>query len=586
MGSLHLLSDICSFLVKTQPNMRSINFLLPLLFASSVITTACQNTDETSGGSNETGADLVLHNAKIYTVHENQPWAEAIAVTNGEITFIGTDEGAEAFTGDNTEVKDLGGKMIMPGIHDVHLHPLEAASENYQFILDDTVEDPENFADDIADAHAQHPGTGWLLGWGHPLETLLEADRMPKEIIDDVVSDRPVGIMEQTSHSFWCNSKALEVLGFDENTPNPVGGILLREANGELSGILVDNAGELLLAAALAPTPERFQNDYNGLVEYALPELAKYGITSISEARTYWKRNHEDVWKKIESDGELTCRVNLGLWLYPAEEDASQLAAIKALYENNQNKLLKINQVKVYADGIIHSTTAAMHDDYLVDFFGEATNNGLNYFTEGRLAQYIAELEPIGFDFHIHAIGNRGISEALNAIEQSGTAVGRHRLTHVEFVRPEDYARFAELNVTADCQVAGDFTQPDHWHENEYLVGPAVADNFMPLKSLFETGARLTLSSDWDVSTLNPFVGLQNAVTRAPQNLSLEEAVKAYTINAAYVMRQEQLVGSLEVGKLADFIVLDQNIFEIPVSQIKQTKVEATYLEGELIFER
>lgn len=568
--------------------MQLLKYLLPLLFASLVFTTSCQEpTDETGGGDpSDNGAELVLQNAKIYTVNDAQKWAEAIAVTDGEIIFIGSDTDVEEYIDDNTTVKDLGGKMVMPGIHDVHMHPLEAASENYKFILDENITDPEDFVDAIADAHADNPGTDWLLGWGHSMETILEAERLPKEIIDDVVNDRPVGIMEQTSHSLWCNSKALEVLGFDDNSPNPIGGILMRDDNGELNGILVDNAGELLMAAALAPTPERFQNDYDGLVEYALPELAKHGITSISEARTFWKRNQQDVWKKIENDNELTCRVNLGLWLYPAEEDVSQLATVKSLYSNNKDNLLKINQVKVYSDGIVHSTTAAMHSDYLLDFFGEATNNGLNYFTENRLAQYIAELEPIGFDFHIHTIGNRGVTEALNAIEQSGTSAGRHRLTHVEFVRPTDYPRFAALNATADAQVAGEFTAPEHWHENDYLVGAAETENIIPIKRLHDAGARITLSSDWDVSTLNPFVGLQNAVTRAPQNLSLEEAIKAYTINAAYVMRQEDLVGSLEVGKLADLIVLDRNIFDIDPTQINQTKVEATYLEGEVVYER
>lgn len=567
--------------------MTALKSILPFILASLAFSISCQEqTGDTDGGNPGDGADLALRNAKIYTVNEAQTWAEAVAVKDGEIIFIGPDAEVEAYIGDNTSVKDLNGKMVMPGIHDVHMHPLEAASENYKFILDENIGDPEDFAGAIADAHADNPGSGWLLGWGHPLETILEAQRPPKEIIDEVVSDRPVGIMEQTSHSLWCNSKALELLGFDADSPNPPGGIIMREDDGEPNGILVDNAGELLMEMALAPTPQGAQNDYDGLVEYALPELAKHGITSVCEARTFWKRNQQETWKKLEADGELTCRINLGLWLYPAENDATQLATVKSLFQNDKDKLVKINQVKVYADGIVHSTTAAMHTDYLLDFFGEATNNGLNYFTQNRLAQYIAELEPVGFDFHIHTIGNRGVTEALNAVEMNGTSAGRHRLTHVEFVRPSDYPRFAELNVTADAQVAGDFTAPDHWHENDYLVGAAVSENIIPIKSLHEAGARITLSSDWDVSDLNPFVGLQNAVTRAPQNLSLEEAVKAYTINAAYVMRQEDLAGSLEVGKLADMIVLDRNIFEIDPTEINQTKVEATYLEGEVVFER
>ena len=210
----------------------------------------------------------------------------------------------------------------------------------------------------------------------------------------------------------------------------------------------------------------------------------------------------------------------------------------------------------------------------------------MNYFTETRLAQYIKALEGTGFDFHIHALGNRAIHEALNAIEKSGTPKGRHRLTHVEYVDPDDYDRFAELNVTADAQVAGDFTQPNQWHENDYLVGSALANNIIPLKNLKKANARITLSSDWDVSKLNPFIGLQNAITRSPQEISLADAVKAYTLNAAYVMRQEDKVGSIEVGKEADLVVLDRNIFEISATQINKTKVDLTYLKGKIVFKR
>ena len=531
--------------------------------------------------------EQVFFNGTIYTVNPNQPWAEAIYAQDGVIKFVGSSEEAKNMASTEADLIDLEGLFVMPGIHDVHLHPLEASSENFKFTVNENITNPENYATDVSIAMNQNPGSDWLLGWGHSLETVLNATRPPREILDDVAPNRPVAIMEQTSHSIWCNSKALELLGFTANSPNPTGGIIMRKVNNdEPNGILIDNAGNLLLDLALRPTATSEENDYWGLIEYGLPEMAKYGITSICDARTYWKRNHHEVWKRIDSEGKLTARVNLGLWAYPTENDASQIATLKSLYSNNTGSLLKINQIKLYADGIIHNTTAAMVDDYLIDYFEETTNNGLNYFTEQRTANYIAELEGTGFDFHIHALGNRGINEALNAIAQSGTSNGRHRLTHVEFVDPADYPRFAQLNVTADAQVAGDFTNPDHWHDNDYLVGVALSDNIIPLKSLKDANARITLSSDWDVSSLNPFVGIQNAVTRTPQELSLEETIRAYTINAAYVMRQENLVGTIEVGKEADLIVLDKNIFEIPVNQIDQTQVLETYLQGRLVFER
>lgn len=543
---------------------------------------ACDKGDEPTTENGE----IVFFNGKIYTVNTANPWADAVYVKDGIIKYVGTNDEAKNMASKDAELIDLEGGFMMPGIHDVHMHPLEAASENFKFILDDNETDPENYADDIANSDASNSGNGWLLGWGHLLETILEADRDPKEIIDDVVSNRPVAIMEQTSHSIWCNSKALQLLGFTTATSNPTGGIIMRNSNGEPNGILIDNAGELLMELALTPTTQSMENDYKGLVEFALPELAKHGITSVCEARTFWKRNQQETWRKIEADGKLTCRINLGLWAYPSEDDASQIAAIKALYSNNTDKLLRINQIKVYADGIIHNTTAAMHNDYLIDYFELGTNKGLNYFTETRLAQYINALEGTGFDFHIHALGNRGIHESLNAIQQSGTGNGRHRLTHVEYVDPTDYNRFASLNVTADAQVAGDFTQPAHWHDNDYLVGATLASKIIPLKDLKAANARITLSSDWDVSDLNPFIGLENAVTRTPQEISLEDAVKAYTINAAYVMRQENRVGTIEAGKEADLIVLDRNIFQIPANQISDTKVDLTYLKGRLVYER
>lgn len=561
-----------------QTNFKLMNSTFLLLLFSFL---ACQ--EDIPDMPSDTG--ILYFNAKIYTVNPDQVWAEAMHVKNGKINFIGTNEEAEVMAKDAEQI-DLEGAFIMPGIHDVHMHPLEAASQNFNFLLSEDIEDPEDFADDVLFAIEENPEETWLLGWGHDLGTILEAERPPKEILDDVAPNRPVAIMEKTSHSLWVNSKALEFMEITNDTENPMGGVIMREENGEANGILIDNAGNMLLNMVLTASPEREEADYNGLVNTALPELAKHGITSVCDARTYWKRNHHKTWKRVANEGKLTARVNLGLWLYPSENDASQIETLKSLYEFKENGLLKINQIKLYCDGIIHNTTSAMHDDYLIDYFEESTNNGLNYVTESRIATYIRELEPTGFDFHIHAIGNRGIHEGLNAIEQSGSSNGRHRLTHVEFVDPADYSRFATLNVTADAQVAGDFTQPEHWHENDYLIGADLNNNNVPIKSLWEANARVTLSSDWDVSTLNPFVGMQNAVTRTPQNLTLEQAIEAYTIKAAYVMRQENIVGSLETGKEADFIVLDKNPFEIPATDIHKIEVLETYLQGELIFEK
>lgn len=523
-------------------------------------------------------------NAKIYTVNKNQLWAEAMIVEGNTIVFIGSNSEARNVLEDGSEEIDLEGKLVLPGFHDVHMHPMEVGSTSTTFSLDENEVDINNYLPVIQQASQSNPGNNWLIGFGHSINTLLEAQESPLKLLDETVSNRPVIIMEHTSHSMWVNSKALELAGFTDTSENPIGGILMKE-NGKLNGILIDNAGDIVFQLAQKSLANS-DNEYDGMVSYVLPELAKNGITSVSDARTYWKRNQHKVWQQLAEDGRLTARFNLGLWAYPEANDNEQIASLKSLFSNDKNSLLKINQIKLYSDGITHNTTAALHSNYHVDFFNQPSNNGLNYFSEDRIKKYIEELETVGFDFHIHAIGNRGIYEALNAIEKGSLLQNRHRLTHVEMVDANDIHRFKQLNVTVDAQVAGDFTQPHYWQENAELVGTTLANNLIPIKSFTDAGVRLTLSSDWNVSTLNPFVGIQNAVTRNPQNISLEEAIKAYTINAAYTMRQEASVGSLEKGKLADFIVLNQDIFSIPKSQISQTKVVRTIFNGEEIYKK
>jgi len=582
-------------LIHKQKRLKTLSIVMSCLVITSCAGSESSRSkaDANSGNVNPANATQsaiatqVFKNGAIYTVDGQNEWAQAVAIKNDKIIFVGSNSGVSKHIGNATKVTDLAGKMMLPGFHDVHMHPIESASENTLFTLDTEEIDVENFADAIAQAAYENPNAPWLIGYGHTIFSLLDAQRPPIDIIDEIVPDRPVIIMEQTSHSMWVNSAALELAGIDHTSEDPIGGVIVRdEYTGKPNGILIDNAGNMVMDIAMQPTPERQANDYEGLVEYTLPELAKHGITSISDARSFWQRDDHLTWLKAEENNALTARVNVGLWAYPEMDDATQLAELKTLYQNNPNSLLKFNQIKLYADGIIVNGTAAMHEPYNINLLGLTGNRGLNYFDQERLAYYIQQLESTGFDFHIHAIGDRGIHEALNAVEQAGTTEGRHRITHVEVVDPEDLPRFAQLNVTADAQVAGDFTNPEHWHENDELIGAVRSDNAVPIKSLNEAGARVTLSSDWNVSPFNPFIGLQNAVTRAPQELTLAQAIKAYTLNGAYVMRQEHIVGSIEVGKSADLIILDRNIFEIDPKTINQTKVLTTLLDGEVVYQK
>jgi len=561
--------------------------MVTLLLSSSILILGCGSSGSgtTPSIQPENEASQVYNNGAIYTVNDNQEWAEAIAIKENKIIFVGSNEAAKAFIGSNTVVTDLSGKMMMPGFHDVHMHPIESASTNTQFAISVEETNAENFISQIKQASQNNPGSGWLIGYGHSIFTLLDATRSPLAIIDEAVSDRPVIIMEQTSHSMWVNSAALALAGFTKDTPHPTGGRISQDVNtGELSGILIDNAGNIVMDIAMAPTTQSLKNDYDGLIEFTLPELAKSGITSITDARSFWQRDDHKTWLKAQQNDAITARVAVGLWAYPSANDNEQLASLKALYTNAQNSYLRFNQIKLYSDGILINATAAMLAAYNIDLIGLPENKGLNYFSQERIEKYITALEPTGFDFHMHAIGDRGIRESLNAIENAASAQGRHRITHLEVIDPADIPRFTLLNVTADAQVAGNFTNPEHWQENSELIGAVRAENAIPIKSLDDANARITLSSDWNVSPFNPFIGLQNAVTRAPQALTLAKAIKAYTINGAYVMRQEDKVGTIEVGKLADLIVLDRNIFEITENTINQTKIVMTIFDGNVIY--
>ncbi len=533
-------------------------------------------------------ADKVIRNAKIYTSNDDQPFAESIAIKDGKFIYIGNDIDVDQHIDGSTTVEDMGGRVILPGFHDVHMHPLEAGSPNAGGCgLDNQETDPENLGTAIENCALTPNENGWIMASGHSIYTLYDATRDPKDILDDYYPNTPLVVMEETSHSVWLNTKALQELNITATTPDPIGGHIYKNALGEPNGICMDNAGDVALSNALSSTTVIDANNYDGLVNYSLPLLAKNGITSICEGRTYWKRNYHTIWQQIKNDGLLTCRVNLAPWVYPSDVDTTQIPIIQSLYDQGDD-LLKISQIKVYADGITINATAALEAPYN-DNLGLPFNTGLNYIDEARLTNLITILEQTGFDFHIHAIGDRGVNEAINSIEAARNTNGdldrRHRITHLEIVTPSDYARLEPLNIIADMQVTGDFTNPGHWHDNDFLIGANRSNNLIPLRSIYDTGAKVTLSSDWDVSSLNPFVGIQNSLTRIPQNLpSIEESIKAYTINGAFVMRQDSVTGSIELGKYADFICINQDVFTIPINQIGSTKVLCTNLAGTEIY--
>ena len=541
-------------------------------------------------------ADLILENGFVYTVDGSQSIAEAVAVLNGAIVYVGDDQGVAPFKGPQTEVIDLNGRMAMPGAHDSHVHILEAFVEASGTCFLPPGLPIAQYIPIIQACAPSQVGTSWVLGYGHSifdLHQFMEAGGSPKAILDAALPNQPAAFLEETSHSVWVNSAGLQAAGITSATPDPPGGVILRDPQtGEPNGVLLDAAGELVFDLALAPNPALLQMNYDGLLD-GLALANQNGITSLCDARAHWKRGHLEAWELARDSGTLSVRAILGLWAYPYElDDAQQIADLTALYSNDPSSLLRMSQVKLYSDGEISHTTAALLQPYQLDpfFFNGplAGPVGINYFDEARLTSYITQLEAVGFDMHIHAIGDRGVREALNAIEAAdlangGLYNGRHRLTHVHLVRPADVPRFAELDVTADFQPfgAGLF----NFYYSIYIQMFLLQQNGEQLKTLYNAGARVVLSSDYDVGSISPFDGMERALTMGSQSLpSLDAAIRAYTIEPAYLMRQEDRVGSLEVGKRADIIVLDRNITAIPVGQLSNTKVLLTLLDGEEVW--
>ncbi len=528
-------------------------------------------------------ADLVVTNADIVTMDAVGTRARALAARDGALVWVG-DVVPDGMIGPDTEVVDAGGAQVLPGLHDVHNHLLEAFHPAFQCTVSGYA-GLSTYAAQLA-ACAPPAGDGWVVAWGFDFWTAERDPSRPADVLDAVYADRPVVVMESTSHAAWVNDAALAALGFDASSPDPNGGVILRGDDGAPTGLLLDAAAELVFDVALAPGPDAHEQNVAALRE-GLAAAAANGITALGDGRCFWKRGYDAAWRALDDEGALTLRAVVPLWAYPEEDDDAQLAFFRG-YAPREGTHLTFGQVKLYADGITWLTTGAMLEPYTGPTFAGPT--GLNYFDAARLTRYVTELEREGYDLHIHAIGDRGVREALDAIAAAratnGDVGARHRITHVEWVAPDDVPRFAELGVVADIQLSGVWTQPQFLHDNDFLVGADTVDErAYRLRDLQDAGARITLSSDYDVGPMSPFVGVARAVDRGDQSLrDRSAALRAVTVDAAWVLRTEQQTGSLEAGKRADFIVVDRDVFTTPA--LADTVVCATWFEGHEVFRR
>ncbi|EEX94754.1 hypothetical protein VIOR3934_21311 [Vibrio orientalis CIP 102891 = ATCC 33934] len=530
-------------------------------------------------------ADMLLTNGVIYG-HSN---ANSVAVTDGKILQVGNTEEMDALIDDSTNLIDLQGGFVSPGFIDNHNHVFEAASDagsQCELSLDEGLRGQVSY---LKACRKQTPRGEWIMGYGFSIESILadEDGSTPLQVIDSIFPEQPVIFMEQTSHSMWVNSAALRQAGITRESPDPQGGKILKdEETGELLGILLDNAGDLVVELAWNSLRDQFEQSYQGLMQ-GLEQARAYGITTVGDGRLYWKRGWYEVWKKAEQNGDLTARVSLRPWIYPTEPMPAQLKYLKSIHSEDSAQLLLVDQVKMYSDGILINGTAKTLAPYLFTYIPDEPY-GLNYIEPKAMSKWLKELDKIGYGAHIHAIGDGAIRESLDAIEsvrEQGSEKD-YTLTHVELVNSKDLPRFAQLNVTADFQVGSDYVA---YHEHQWaeaFLGAKRTRALMNLKVLFDTGANVTLSSDWNVHDINPLIGIGNSIimgdTGLPDSIA---ALEAYTINAAKSLGIEEVTGSIDVGKSADFAVLSRDITLLPPEEIKATEVWMTIVRGKVVFE-
>jgi len=542
-------------------------------------------------------ADWVLRNGAIYTLDSKERRAQSLAVGGGTILYVGDDAGVEAFVGPESRVIELGGKMVLPGFIDSHSHPSGALIQAVAVSLYDLrsleqyLEAVRRFAEENPDKQAVR-GSGWS-------NALFPVTGPMKEDLDAVVSDRPVQLGSGDGHSSWVNSKALELAGITRDTPDPEGGVIERDpSTGEATGTLRESATGLV--AAVLP-PFTMEERMAGLL--AFQEMAaKDGVTTARVAAIGLSAagdldpSEVVAYERLESEGKLRVRFR-GSLLLPPDAPVERIRELVAERERQKEGLFEIDAVKIFVDGVVEGETAYLLEPYVhrPDYRGELL------WDPDHLKEMVAAADREGFIVHIHAIGDAATGLALDAFqfarEKNGPRDARHQVTHLQLVTPSDVKRFASLAIIAVPQPFW-FSKGGFYDaiEAPYL-GEERASREYPMKSFFDAGVTVASASDFPVTIpFSPVVGMKMGITRSfdPANpemvlgpeerVSLDQMIASFTRNGAFAARLEDRLGSLEVGKVGDVVVLDRNLFEVPTDQVGEAKVLLTLFEGREIY--
>lgn len=551
----------------------------------------------TSAGGAPNRADFVFRNGPIYTVSTAAPWAEAVAVTGNAISYVGDEAGAMALTGPDTMVIDLAGRLLMPGFVEGHIHPFLGA-----FLTTGVDLQVPTGADALA-AIAQYAKTnpeGPVRGFGWRVD-MFGPDGPTRAELDKVLPDRPGFFFAIDGHSLWANSKALETAGITRESEDPIPGFsyYVRDENGEPTGYVLEVNAVLGLVNAIEPISAKTMGK---LMEAWLPKASAAGITSVFDAGVPPIGDDQGALIKLyadtESRGALPFRVvaSYSVKSPPVDDAAAKLTDIR---DRISTELVQVGAVKIIGDGTQGGYTAWLIEPYA----DKPDSAGASPFTEDQWHQLIGGVDAAGFDVHVHACGERTARVALDSIERVIAANPprdrRHTVAHLVYVQDPDNQRFGKLGVVAQFSANWMSADPDTVVNMAARYGKPRQDLMYRPRDVLESGGRISFGTDWPAagyfSTYKPLDSIQLGVTRqligepdaevlppADQRLSVEEAVHANTLGAAYQIRLDDKVGSLEVGKLADMIVLDKNILEVDPHDIHRAQVTMTMMNGQV----
>jgi predicted amidohydrolase YtcJ len=549
-------------------------------------------------------ADIVLL-GNVYTGDAVRRWSGGVAVRGDRVVALGTAQEVTELVGPRTRVVDAAGKLVLPGFQDAHVHAPFAGRNRLNLALNDLV-GRQAYLDAIREYADAHPDRPWVVGGGWAME-YFPGGTPHRDDLDAVVADRPVFLFNRDVHGAWVNTRALEVAGIDDTTPDPPDGRYERDAAG-LTGMLHEGAA-YSFNDRVVPAPDRAE--WEAAVLEAQRHLHALGVTGWQDA---WVTPATlDAYLSLASSGALTARVVGALW-WDRHRGLEQVGDLLDQRERAQEASVPVERgrgsfhartVKIMTDGVLENYTGALIEPYCDGCGGLGRNTGLTYVDADLLVAAVTQLDEAGFQVHMHTIGDRAVRNALDAVEAAATANGhrdaRHHLAHIQIVQPEDVVRFRRLGVVANCQAYWAQNEPQMTKLTVPFVGQSRVDLMYPFADLLRSGAVLAMGSDWPVSTANPLLQIEVAVARRgpesrdrpafrpDQALSLADAVAAFTSGSAYVNFDDRDAGTLEVGRRADIVVLDRDLFAPDegragdVCHVGEASVELTVAAGTVV---